>query len=150
MVNLWKAFEESTKLWQILRIALIDIKKAEKRDDVCVVMSFWHRKATQELNCLFKKPLKWQGCYVCLAGSVLLRRRPDLLAAIDFLPGDIVMKIHALDLLRNGYIDDALACMQKKTPKTVRNIRVTPYWEDKKAWHTCMKDILELLKGKNL
>ncbi len=88
---------------QLIRVALADLKKAEKSPKYKIDMGIWH------------EPMGGMGrCAVCFAGAVMagsLGAKPDYHCGPLGFGEETAYKLEALDFLRNGEISPLLrAC----------------------------------------
>lgn len=97
-----KSIELPDKMSELIRVALGDLREAEKAPDVVVDMGQW-------------KAVLGGICHVCLAGAVM---RKAVAANIDSHPSDFSFdtadKLTALDWLRDGLVDGAARCLGMK------------------------------------
>lgn len=160
-----KQFESATKLHQILKIALHDLRAAEKSKKYVIDMYEWYA------------PAEGGKCQVCLAGSVMAGRyksvcdkklkeyphgiSPEVLRDYD----EATAKLDALNALRCGDVGDAAhllhgeteycgyrydisKCPYAKYHKLDR--QVMPYDDNRESWWEDMKELLADLKEDDL
>jgi hypothetical protein len=129
---------------QLIELALEDLEKVEKDDRYVVDMHVWHHSSPDD---------EWR-CHVCLAGAVMAK-------SLDFAPyecGDdpedimspnLSQKLEALDCFRRGNVDQGLKYMGIDT--LVCDYKpVTPYGIEPTLFKTRMREIVGLLKEKDL
>jgi hypothetical protein len=96
-------FQTAKKLWEILEIALEDLKTVEESENYVVNMGFWQRPASRSDS---------EKCEVCLAGAVMANTykiSPNFFVGYEsgnFGSKDWI-KFTALDYLRIGFITSA-------------------------------------------
>ncbi len=93
-MNLWNV----TKLWQLLEIALEDLRKCEKNPNVIVDMSKWLRPKDNGI------------CQVCLAGATMYNR--GFRESIGW-TDDTWRIMDTINYLRTGSTDSAYARLWK-------------------------------------
>lgn len=95
--NLHKEFMEADTLWEIHRLALIDLRKAERSPLCKIDMSEWYVK-------------RKKTCSVCMAGSIMRFRMPNNNLKYVY-PHDFGRscdkKLSAINYLRTGDISTA-------------------------------------------
>lgn len=146
-------FIKATKLHQILAIALIDLRKAEKMKGVKIDMGDWHRPVSS-----FDRRI----CYVCLAGSVIHCRLADKVdLGCNLTPGDYAevdecqQKLFALNDLRNGWLLKAYEHLYGDDARLPRGVEeefsvVDYYITERAQWWKDMRALLKYLKAKKI
>lgn len=87
----------------LLRVALVDAKSAERSKRYELNMSTWHTPTKPD-------DAVPEQCTVCLAGAVIRRhlRPTDVVGPFDYrFPTDLWWRMQALDHLRNGQVMEA-------------------------------------------
>ena len=110
---------------ELIDIALEDLEAVEKDPKYRVNMSAWHRP----------DPFSGDGmCVVCLAGAVMARRTAKGLPRdFSFKPSDYgprnFVRLHALNDLRTGDVEDALGALGLEKPRGMRSWYSIPDYE---------------------
>jgi hypothetical protein len=90
-------FEEATKLWQILEVALEDYYEILKNAKYVIDMGKWHSPLASK-------------CFVCFAGCVMVNTLGEnryTLVIPESFSYSISQKLHVLNVLRMGHIVNA-------------------------------------------
>ena len=100
------------KMSDLIRLSLIDEAKAQRSPRYIMDMNNWHQPELDSYDNPVEDP---DYCNVCLAGAVIAfslgGEWGKSLEPEDFRNGN-VMKLHALDKLRQGYLYAAAECMR--------------------------------------
>lgn len=145
--KLEKEFLSADKLWKLWRIALTDLRLAERDKNCRIDMKVWFERSSPRAK----------HCVVCAAGSVL-RRRGDVVGVTSFHPnhdfkfGD---KLKAINNLRDGFVGYALEEVDFPVPESFdmsqyNYIPIAEYGENKKQFWKDARRLLKYLKENNL
>lgn len=146
--SLRKEFLKANKLWQIWKIALADLKLAEKTCEID--MRYW---------CIPPKT-KGEACVVCAAGSVIYRRfniRPFINEGKEeisptYFDENITGKLEAINELRVGRINSAYEVLHQDY-HTILSYSPWPmprYEDEPKKFFERAKKLLAYLKKENI
>lgn len=155
--KLRKRFESTDKLWVILQIALIDLKRAERSRKYVVDMDYWADAlgSTRRRVCLAGAVMT--GIYLKETKSLCYNQgisgaAPDMFDGIDGLSA----KFQALNLLRVGLVVgayiDMWRCDRSCVPAEVTHLDrvVSGYRGSEGLWWKDIKALLRDLKKANL
>ena len=143
---------QCTKMWQLLEIAIQDLKKAEKRPNVEIYMYDW-----------VSTNMKSKVCSVCLAGACLIEQAyPEGEIPYDFeyskeydeIWANYVDWYDALDDIRMGRLQHAYDAFYYGKPPWMDEVRdsleeqypVISYHENKEHFYKCMDEIMVMFK----
>lgn len=143
------AFSRATKLSQILRLALHDLKLVERNRRYEVDMGTWVSRSRDG------------KCNVCLAGAVMVSRFRIGVKCFDYncTPANLgedstAQKLRALNALRTGSIRQALYEIGTPTWTLLQDVppgrRVCQYEENKVDWWKSMRQLLKDLRAAGL
>lgn len=108
-----RKFEKATKLWQILGMALHDLRTIEKKRGYKVDMNYWHEPQGNK-------------CVVCLAGSVMANRlgakKKEGMEPYDT---EYANKLNALNCLRMFDLAGAYSYISNGAPENDIKLSVT-------------------------
>ena len=148
VAKLRAAFEKATKLSTILAIALHDLAKVERSKKFKVNMRWWYCKGSK-------------SCKVCLAGSVMAGRYPNVTREFgkhrELWPehsvwdgvDEVSQKFNALDCLRAGRVAAAMGYLRLSITHQ-HDREVTDYHKYPKQWWLDMKKLLADLRKAGL
>lgn len=128
------------KLSRLMRLALNDLYKVERSPKYRVNMYLWHEGIDKSY------------CSVCFAGSIMaktLGSKTDAVKGPRDFGYDWSRAFFALDHVRNGKVQDAMASLVQPTYK-VPSREVCSYYEDPKQWRKDMWKIVRELERKRL
>jgi hypothetical protein len=127
-----------TKPSELIRVALADLKRAERTPNLIVDMDYWHEPEvegdTEEaaalagydpVTCTVKAPVEPE-CTVCFAGSVMafsLHAPARANVAPDSYPEPIERKLNALNEFREGCLYDGFRYLGWSEDKIQRAMR---------------------------
>lgn len=134
--DLRREFERADKLWKLWRIALRDLRAAERMPNVEINMADWYSR-------------EGRTCYVCAAGAVIACRLP-VRGQYDIGPWsfdfDICKRLEAINNLRGGYISPAHSEFYGDG-RYFANFPMTRYGDDRAAfWRDARKLLAHLRK----
>jgi len=126
--------EECTKMWQLLGLALEDLKKAESKENVEVRMSVW---------------VKQEGtmCYCCMAGAILMDEGITSVAEIS---RDIWNRIETIDFLRRGWVREAYHRFTGRWDSNLYFLNIKSYISDHTGFMKDMEDLYAYLKERDI
>lgn len=138
-----RRFRKATKLWEILSLALIDLRACERdKEKFEIDMHEWF--------------VPGKKCIVCLAGSVIAQRfacrSKDEFEELCDADADIDAKIDAINFLRRGNVEYALLRVGRSgRPYLNRPMPEygDPQWWDPQWW-PAMRKLLRDLKEADL
>ena len=136
-----------TKLSEAIRMALADQETVEKIPGAVIDMDDWH---------MIRMGISVDGervmhCHMCFAGAVM-HCRFDLglkYHRMDDFPEEWVSVFHALDAVREGYVNTALNCFGHETEK-FKNLKPRSYRQNRVAFREDMLSIAIMLEGEGL
>lgn len=138
-----KEFLEADKLWKIWKIALTDLRLAERNKYCTINMRCWLGRDTP----------RSKYCNVCAAGSVILRRL-NIAGLSRVFPTDFSNcedKLRAINELRNGDISAAAREIGAYyINREYGQMNVCEYNDDKKRFWKGAKALLKYLKKNDL
>lgn len=145
--KLEKEFLSADKLWKLWRIALTDLRLAERDKNCKISMVVWFKR---------KSPRAKQ-CVVCAAGSVL-RRRGDIVGITCYYPmydNKFGSRLMAINGLREGFVKYALEESDFPIPKSFDinqcgYFPIAEYDENKKQFWKDARQLLKYLKENDL
>jgi len=120
------------KLSQWIRLALSDLVKCETDSRYKINMSVWHTPNSH--------------CSVCMAGSVMAKTLgADITEDLVPCDGRFDMQLEALDAIRTGDIDGALATVDINYLEfdLPQSVHVTRYCKDRLEWR---KDMFKMAR----
>lgn len=116
---------------ELIRLALADLREAEKSPHYVVDMASWHQ------------PTVGARCLVCLAGAVMafsLGTNFDYDVSPRHFPPDTGFKLNAINDLRTGYASAAFSALGLEVEDSNRFDReIVPYRADREAFHREME-----------
>lgn len=131
------------KLSSLLRVAIDDLRKIERRKNYVVNMVDWYCKHGTV------------ACEVCMAGAVMACRLDIPDSAVSMEPcdfsDDVGRKLQAIDYLRFGHVDYACLVMGLQLPLALAGqIQVAEYRLDRKQFFRDMESLVKTLKRNGL
>lgn len=138
-------FRTATKLHVLAKLALDDLEWCEARPDRFTInMYTWVEN---------EGPM----CEVCLAGACLARRDPALARRINShnlteLPSDVTRRLHAINLLRCGYIDEAHFALHPRRRRVsgMCPTLIPPYRNNRLGFMTAFRKLIDDLRAADL
>lgn len=136
---------ENVKPSVLLKDALHALGECERSKNYVINMQIWHVPNYTHAG----------KCTVCLAGSVMaerLHQNKNLVASPLEFPYQVESKLHALNSLRDGDIDDSFAYLglSIRDYQIPKRIEVTDYSVSPKEWREDMELIVEILEDEGL
>lgn len=136
---------------ELLRVALNDLKAAERDPRYTIDMTDWHVPRDKEGLRLFEGEDMEAGssCAVCLAGSVM---RQSFDGNYKLCPDDFTLKIsgnlEAIDCLRRGQVEDAYYHLGRDKPVNVIDDYegIPEYDEGKRGFYKAMDGLIKYLE----
>ena len=136
-----------TKLSEAIHMALADQETVEKIPGAVIDMDDWH---------VTRMGISVDGervmhCHMCFAGAVM-HCRFDLglkYHRMDDFPEEWVSVFHALDEVRQGYVNTALTYFGHETEK-FKDFSVTNYSMDREGFRKQMLEVATMLEEKGL
>lgn len=134
------------KAWELLQVAVDDLKATELLEDYHIAMSYWH------------EPSDNNSCAVCMAGAVIRSRlggnRDKRISPTDF-PIDIERKLVAIDDMRQGKWHHAFRVLQIAALDHYEALdhldwNITSYNTSRKRFFQDMEFNIAVLKGFDL
>lgn len=123
--------EKINTLWELLEIALEDLKHVEMDPRYTIEMGEWYNQVSGT-------------CQVCLAEAVIARRLP-LKEGPAYQTFKICERLLALDCLRKGWIKHA--CSRLRIEPIMMDRVIPKYSADRYEWHEAMKQMLADMKA---
>lgn len=159
-----KMFEKATKLHEILKVALQELRAVEKDKRFVVDMNHWVQGdgiENDDFELEIRPPSEKTPCSACLAGSVMVGLYPKVCAQLgwDATPDDfseideVEAKLDALNALRGGCVDEAHSRLYPKWdsfPELGLDRKVIDYHDNRVQWWKDMRKLLSDLKKADL
>lgn len=127
----------------LIRVALVDIEKADKLKDVVVDMGVYHSRE-------FPYGTDPRPCRVCFAGATLLGSAESMDGHADLMPGDFdertEAKLKALDCFRTGAAWHALCEMGIVSPLRQNRYHIVPYGQSPSSFKRDMNKMIARLE----
>jgi len=125
---------ECTKLWQLLEIAIRDLKIAEQTPNTIINMDIWLSSNTGV-------------CFCCMAGAVL---KQEGYIRCDRADPETWKRMQVIEYLRTGHINNAYTRFYNHTHDDLGDRWTALYKVDRLAFFRDMEDMLKYLMEKDV